>query len=111
MHPTMNSKEAECPPSQKDQVEPVDLSVNKSPVRRREQVVLKVPTFNPIPSVAAAQSSPPVLNPIGLPDQLDLRSLATLKKEQGRTKFKLLFRLIAIIFLVSRILFYYLAKL
>ncbi|XP_065344753.1 Krueppel-like factor 6 isoform X2 [Cloeon dipterum] len=86
MHPTMNSKEAECPPSQKDQVEPVDLSVNKSPVRRREQVVLKVPTYNPVPSVAAAQSSPPVLNPIGLPGQLDLRSLATLKKEQGDTQ-------------------------
>ncbi|XP_059483163.1 Krueppel-like factor 6 [Neocloeon triangulifer] len=87
MHPTMTSKEAECPPSQKDQIEPVDLSVNKSPVGRPEPVVLQVPRYNPTLTAAAApQRSVPALTTAALPEQVDLRLLSILKKEQGDTQ-------------------------
>jgi hypothetical protein len=75
--------QAECPPSQKDQVEPVDLSVNKSSVGRGEPVLLQVPRYNPLLSVASSRSSPPGLHVA--PEPSDLSSSAEdIKKEQGQ---------------------------
>jgi hypothetical protein len=74
--------QAECPPSQKDQVEPVDLSVNKSSLGRGEPVLLQVPRYNPLLSVASS-GSPPIPN--AAPEPSDLKSAEDIKKEQGKS--------------------------
>jgi len=57
----------------------VDLSVNKSSLGRGEPVLLQVPRYNPLLSVA---SSPPISN--AAPEPSDLKSVQDIKQEQGK---------------------------